>query len=67
MADIKKAELGELNKMLADTREELRAVRHMAAGSRARDVRGGRNLRKEIARILTEIRARQIAETKKTK
>ena len=67
MADIKKAELGELTKMLADTREELRSVRHTSAGSRARDVRGGRNLRKEIARILTEIRARQIAETKKTK
>jgi len=67
MADIKKAEMGELTKMLADKREELRAGRHAAAGTRARDVRGSRNIRKEIARILTEIRAREIASSTKTK
>lgn len=67
MADIKKAEIGELMKMLADKREEVRALRAASAGTRARDVRGSRGLRKEVARILTELRAREIASSAKTK
>lgn len=64
MADIKKAEVGELSKMLADKREALRAFRFGGAGTRARNVREGRMIRKEIARIMTEIRARDLAEAK---
>lgn len=67
MADIKKADVGELQKMLADKREALRTFRFGGAGTRARNVREGRNLRKEIAQILTELRAREIASTGKTK
>lgn len=66
MADIKKADALELQKILADKRESLRAFRFGGAGTRARNVREGRNLRKEIAQILTELRAREIASEKKT-
>jgi ribosomal protein L29 len=60
----KTQELGELKKSLTDKREALRAFRFGAAGSRSRNVREGRNLRKEIAKILTELRSREISNTK---
>ncbi len=52
---------------LAKKREELRVARFAAAGSRSRNVREARTLRKEIARILTSINAAKVAETAKTK
>lgn len=61
MMDFSKQDVQELQKLLSDKREALRAFRFEGAGSRTRNVRAGRNLRKEIARILTELRARQIA------
>ena len=53
-------------KEAADKREALRAFRFGGSGSRARNVREGRNLRREIARILTELGARikQVASKK---
>lgn len=54
----KTAEVSELKKALADKQEALRAHRFSAAGSRSRNVHEGRNLRKEIAQILTELRER---------
>ena len=56
-----------LKKMIADKREALRVFRFEGAGSRRRNVREARMLRKEIARAMTELSARRIAETKKTK
>ncbi|MBI2025528.1 50S ribosomal protein L29 [Candidatus Kaiserbacteria bacterium] len=44
----------ELIKLLADTRETLRAERFSAAGARAKDSNAPRKLRKTVARILTE-------------
>lgn len=61
MADLKTIETTELLKNVADKREALRSQRFGAAGSRSRNVREGRTLRKEIAQILTELRAREIA------
>jgi ribosomal protein L29 len=60
----KTQEMTELQKTLADKREALRSFRFGAAGSRSRNVREGRELRKEIARILTELHARQLSNTK---
>jgi ribosomal protein L29 len=60
----KTQEVGELQKSLADKREALRAFRFGGAGSRSRNVREGRVLRKEIAQILTELRERQLSTTK---
>ena len=51
----------DLDKELVEKREELRAFRFGVAGSRTRDVKAGKNLRKEIARILTEKSSRKEA------
>lgn len=48
----------DLAKELAEKREELRAFRFGASGSKARDPHTASRLRKEIARILTELSAR---------
>jgi len=48
----------ELTAMLAEKRKALRDFRFGAAGSKARDVKEGRNIRKEIARILTAYNAK---------
>jgi ribosomal protein L29 len=66
MADIKTQDNATLEKSLMEKREALRTFRFGGAGSRTRNVREGRNLRKEIAQILTELRAREIASEKKT-
>ena len=54
---------GELN----SARESLRTFRYASAGSRTKNVREGRETRRNIARLLTEIRARSLAETEKSK
>jgi len=59
MKDFKKKSVNDLEKMLKEKREELRAFRFASAGSRTRNVREGRNTRKEIAQILTELALRQ--------
>jgi ribosomal protein L29 len=61
---LKTQEVAELQKSLVDKREALRAFRFGGAGSRSRNVREGRNLRKEIAQILTELRERDLSNTK---
>ena len=64
--DVKKYSTDDLNKEIANAREALRTFRFGSAGSRSRDTRAGRNLRKTIARLLTEVSARKIASSKKT-
>ncbi len=61
MADLTKQDVAELQKQIADKREALRVFRFGGAGSRTRDVRAGRTLRREIAQILTELQSRKIA------
>ncbi len=58
MKEFEKHSVEDLHTLVADKREELRAVRFGAAGSRSRNTREGRNIRKTIARALTELRAR---------
>ena len=64
MADIKQQGEDSLRKSIQDMREQLRVFRFEGAGSRTRNVRAGRNLRREIARILTELRGRQLSQKK---
>ena len=64
MTDIKKETVETLQKNIADTQEQLRVFRFEGAGSRLRNVRGGRNLRHDIARNMTELRAREITAKK---
>jgi ribosomal protein L29 len=47
----------ELTKLVSDKREDLRALRFSVAGSKNRNVKAGRTLRKEIARALTLLNA----------
>ncbi len=45
----------ELEKLLAEKREELRQIRFAAAGARPADSSSARKVRKDIARALTQI------------
>lgn len=47
-----------LLKELTEKRENLRKFRFGLSGSKTRDVKVGKNLRKEIAQILTELNSR---------
>ena len=58
MTDFKKKSAKDLEKLLKEKREALREFRFASAGSRVRNVRDGRNVRKEIAQILTELHTR---------
>lgn len=49
-----------MQKSLADKRDGLRVFRFEGAGSRSRNVKAGATLRKEIARIMTELRSRDL-------
>ncbi|MDE1925050.1 MAG: 50S ribosomal protein L29 [Patescibacteria group bacterium] len=49
----------DLHKLAANKREELRALRFNVAGSKNRNVKLARTLRKEIARTLTEQNSRR--------
>lgn len=48
----------ELEKMLKESREELRKFRFGMSGSRTRNMKEGKTLRNKIAQILTEMNAR---------
>jgi ribosomal protein L29 len=48
----------DLNRLVETKREELRNLRFSVAGSKNRNVKAARTLRKEIARGLTERNAR---------
>jgi ribosomal protein L29 len=65
MTDFKKYSVEDLHKEIAQKSEALRAFRFGGAGSRTRNVREGRMLRRDIARMLTELSSRKIANSKK--
>tara|TARA_B100000745_G_scaffold130817_1_gene85263 strand:+ start:17760 stop:17942 length:183 start_codon:yes stop_codon:yes gene_type:complete len=54
MTDFKKKSVKDLEKFVREKREALREFRFKSAGSRTRNVREGRNTRRDIARALTE-------------
>ncbi|MCK4386757.1 MAG: 50S ribosomal protein L29 [Candidatus Pacebacteria bacterium] len=56
--DLKKTTEKDLNKMLSDKRAELREFRFGLSGSKTTNVKKGRGLKKEIARVLTELNNR---------
>ena len=51
----------ELLKELKSQKEELRTLRFSVAGSKNRNVKRAKGLRKDIARILTELSERRLA------
>ena len=54
----------DLMKALSESREALRAFRFAKEGSKARNVREGRNTRRGIARVMTELNKRAKTATK---
>jgi ribosomal protein L29 len=61
MAELTTWTLEDLQKDVASKREALRSFRFSETGTRTRNVKEGQNLRKEIARLLTEINSRKVA------
>lgn len=57
--DLKDKTVVDLTTMLAEKRKALSNFRFAIKGSKTRDVREGRNFRREIARILTELALRR--------
>lgn len=58
--DIKKMEVKDLHELVAESQEALRKERFNLAGAGSKDAMKISNLRKLIARVLTELRARDI-------
>ena len=59
MSEYKNKTENEIDKLLNDKREALRNYRFAVSGSKTRNVRDGRNTRKEIARLMTELSNRK--------
>jgi len=53
--NLKELKRDELTKKLASLREEIRVIRFKAEGSKSKNVKESLSIKKEIARILTEI------------
>jgi ribosomal protein L29 len=53
--DITNKTVADLNKLLSDKREALRVFRFGAAGAKSKNVKEGRAIRKDIARIMTAL------------
>ena len=59
MKNLKKKTEKDLQKMVEEKRKELRSFRFGSSGSKTKNVKDGVNIRKNIARILTELRDRE--------
>lgn len=62
--EFKKQDIPQLEKNISDMRESLRVFRFAGAGSRTRNVREGRNMRRDVARALTELRMQNLSAAK---
>ncbi len=58
-SSLKEKKDSDLLKLLAQKREALREIRFGVAGSKSRNVREARSIRKDIARVLTEMGSRR--------
>lgn len=67
MTDLKKTSIEDIRAAVRDKQEALRVFRFGGSGGRTRNVREGRMLRRDIARHLTEIRARDVIAPKHKK
>ena len=59
MANMQNKSDTDLQKLLIEKQETLRNFRFNIAGTKTRNVKEGRTTRKEIARILTELKVRK--------
>ncbi|HRH24191.1 MAG TPA: 50S ribosomal protein L29 [Candidatus Paceibacterota bacterium] len=58
---LKEKNAGELVKLLGERREELRKLRFEAAGARPKDSNAPAKVKRDIARIMTELHAKKTA------
>ncbi|MES2215671.1 MAG: 50S ribosomal protein L29 [Patescibacteria group bacterium] len=65
MKDINMKSVEDLNKMIVEKREALRVFRFGGAGAKTKDVKQGRTIRKDIARMMTSITAQSKVTAKK--
>lgn len=56
--EIKSKTEADLKKLLGEKRQALHAFRFGIAGSKLKNMKEGKNLRKDIARILTELNSK---------
>jgi ribosomal protein L29 len=59
-SELTKKNDADLSKLLKEKREALRSFRFGISGSKTRNVKEGRDMKKGIARILTEKRQREL-------
>jgi len=59
MSEYKNKKAEDLTKLLDEKREALRMFRFGISGSKVKNMKEGKTLRREVARILTELRARK--------
>ncbi|HBV00963.1 MAG TPA: 50S ribosomal protein L29 [Candidatus Taylorbacteria bacterium] len=57
--DFKTKTVEELTRLVSENRQKLQAFRFAMAGSKQKNVKEGKGLRKEIARMLTELSGRK--------
>ena len=62
--DIKKIKIEDIQKTLNESRKKLQEFRFAVSGSGSKNSMEGRDLKKGIAQLLTELKARQISENK---
>ncbi len=65
MKEIIKKTDKELKEMLAEKREVVRSFRFGMAGSATRDTKAGKNAKRDVARIMTELTRRMKGASKK--
>ena len=58
MKELAQKDIKDLKKLLAEKREESRSFRFGTAGAQARNVKAVKNIRRDIAQILTEMNKR---------
>lgn len=56
--EIKGKNKADLQKLLSEKKEALHAFRFGIAGSKVRNMKEGKNLRKDIARVMTELNSK---------
>ncbi len=64
MKEYKDKTIGDLHKLITEKREGIRAFRFGSTGSKTKNVKLGKTLTKEIARIMTELSLRKKSEVK---
>ena len=67
MREIREKSEPEIKKMIQAHKEQLRSLRFKVAQQQVKDVRSLRQVREDLARLLTELKSRQIKQAKQDK